>query len=520
MKEKTPVLKGFGLRLTFTILLFLVFVAFAIAVIVISQLSPNNDQVNLLQTFVRYLPSIIICIIILVATIICLIYSKKKKEANIAFIVLGAIFLFPIGFFAIAGGIFGMQDFDAKQKKTMEEELAKKGQQSSDSNIKNLSDTTKDSVKTIKTINNTKYPTFSAYLETHPVDYDTKPTIAPIFDPSNAENLLLENSEGIKMEFQQLHIQIINDEIYLLTKEIGNSEEDDSGLLVFKVDYENDEFNFCDDEEIFDIMVDGYAEMIVDKVVEEEEETTSKTRYGTKSTNEKITLDLYDTSIDEKTWKKFRKTASQEDLSTIAIGAKYRMSGVSRIIIDSVCLVAMILAFALMFATNFISLIAYPIAAFFATKSIRYFDTYSKSYKKLSKENKAFVDSYFNDSIAVTMTYYILNLILYFITFPYQMLMIGIGFFAPNFVIAKNGILVSIPKGYDVGNLGAIGEYYSSINLLEDLEIQEESKKTYYSYTNEYGCEQTVFTKNGIDFFSENGEYVGKKGNDGKVYKQ
>ena len=243
-------------------------------------------------------------------------------------------------------------------------------------------------------------------------------------------------------------------------------------------------------------------------------------------------LDLYDASVDEKTWKEFRKTASQEELAVIAIGAKYRVAH-SRIK-NILYTIGIILSIALFWPTGGYSLIGYPVFAFLATKSIRYEDTLSQAYRKLDKEYKALVDGYFNCGIGWKILDIIIKLGIFYLTIPYQAILLFIGLFAPNFVISKNGILVSIPKGYDVGNLGAVGEYYLGFKFIDEAlgnkgassapaqsgsPADDYYKKDAYTYTDANGYEQTVYSGDGKEFYDAGGHYVGSSG-DGGYFKK
>lgn len=239
-------------------------------------------------------------------------------------------------------------------------------------------------------------------------------------------------------------------------------------------------------------------------------------------------LELYDSNIDEKTWKAFKKTATQDELTVIAIGAKYRVAHGR--ILNAICAIGIILSIALFWPTGGWSLVGYPVFAFLATKSIRYEDTYSQSYRLLSKENKAFVDSYYNSNVGLKILDGIIKIAIFWITIPYQAILLLIGTFAPNFVISKNGILVSLPNGYDVGNLGAVGAYYASFSFIDEAlanrgksadgnsessPTDEYYKKEEYTYTDEHGYEQTVYSDDKKNFYDAGGHYVGNGGDDG-----
>lgn len=368
-------------------------------------------------------------------------------------------------------------------------------------------------------------PIITDYLQTHPIAYATKPNIAQIFDQENTNNMYIENDDGINFELERLLTKGINGNIYCLANILNVSKEEEGGAIVLSVNYEKDCFEIEQSDEIFDMMANAY----------DNAKTNVSTNKEKSSSKQILTLDLYDSSIDEKTWKTFKKTATQEELAIIAIGAKYRLSNLKRRILNAVCFVAMILCFALIPVTAFQSLIAYPFIAFFATKSIRYTDTYLQSYNKIHKQNRYLVDDYFNENMFLIIFDYIIHIGMFFVTIPYQALMLGIGIFAPNFVVSKNGILVSIPKGFDVGDLGAVGDYYSSFNFSEEFvesttEFNKPSnsdhsptdnyyKQDEYTYTDKFGYEQTVYSQDGKDFYDVGGKYIGSDGDKYKIKK-
>ncbi len=185
-------------------------------------------------------------------------------------------------------------------------------------------------------------------------------------------------------------------------------------------------------------------------------------------------LDLFDVSIHERDWKSFKKTATQEELLILGIGVKYRI--IKSRILTYLSVLGMILSVViglLLIGTDaglIILIGGYLVFAFLATKSIRYNDSFSQIKRRLSKENKAALKSVFKVSAVAAFFDALFQLIIVYVTIPYQAVMLLIGMIAPNFVISKNGVLIAIPKGYDIGNLGAIGEYYASFSLFDDIE--------------------------------------------------
>lgn len=238
-------------------------------------------------------------------------------------------------------------------------------------------------------------------------------------------------------------------------------------------------------------------------------------------------LDLFDVSVHEKDWKQFKKRATQEELLVLGVGAKYRvikqrlMSYLSALgIVLSVIIGVLLLPFSATSTVGFVVLIGgYIVFSFLATKAIRYNDTYSQIKWKLNKENKQVLKSVFKVPAFVAFIDALARYIIMWITIPYQALLILIGMVAPNFVISKNGVLLSIPKGCDIENLAEIGAYYASFSLLDEWEATsyENSHRYTGTFTNEKGVTQTVHSSDGKSFYDEGGNYVGHSEDNGKT---
>lgn len=234
-------------------------------------------------------------------------------------------------------------------------------------------------------------------------------------------------------------------------------------------------------------------------------------------------LDLFDVSVHEKDWKQFKKSATQEELLVLGIGVRYRL--MKQRILSYLSALGIILSVIIGLLTIgssaglIILLGGYFVFSFLATKSIRYNDSLSKINGKLNKENRQVLKSVFKTSAVAAFFDGLVQIIIMFITIPYQAILMLIGMFAPNFVISKNGVLLAIPKGYDIGNLAEIGAYYASRSLLEDWQntSYENSHKYTATFTNRMGCEQTVHSSDGKSFYSEGGSYVGHSEDNGKT---
>ena len=446
--------------------------------------------------------------------------GKKRKWANNLSIIFGSVCLLAYGFgvFGLIGGIQGRKALKAAANQPQEQPQAED---------EGAAVSAEQPVQTVQTASpvlekgNSVEEARCKVLADYPVDYENKPAVSRLLDMDNRENLFLENEDGNSYEFHQLYVTLCGGKIYALTETVGLSEEEGGGLIVFRVDYESDTFHIEEDDALCESVLEEYKHA-VNAAYEYDKQEIKRSDFK---------LDLYDSNIDEKTWKEFKKTASQEELAVIAIGAKYRVAH-SRIK-NIIYAIGIILSILLFWPTGGWSLIGYPVFAFLATKSIRYEDTYNQSYRKLNKEFRTYVDNYYNGNIGLKILDCIIKIAIFWITIPYQAILLLIGTFAPNFVISKNGILVSIPNGHDVGNLGAIGAYYASFSFIDEaLDNRQKSssgasgsptddyyKKKEYTYTDSHGYEQTVYSDDEKNFYDVGGHYVGST-EDGKFKKK
>lgn len=342
--------------------------------------------------------------------------GRKHKWANVVTIVFGAITVFFLaGIFSIVGGVKGLKSLKKEKAET-------EGASVPEAEEKTVSEEGAPAETSAA----------SKTLSDYPVDYEHKPTVSQVLDENNTENLVLQSENDVTVEFHQLYVNVYSDKLYLVAETVDVPEENGGGIVVFEIDYENDKFLVEQDEQICNAVYNQFQAASAGVNLEKKDVKCSE-----------FVLDLYDTSVDERTWKEFKREASQEELAVIAIGAKYRIAH-SRIK-NILYALGIILSIAIFWPTGGWSLIGYPVFAFLATKAIRYQDTYSQSYRKLSAEYKSFVDNCYNSSVWLTIVDGIVQFATFWLTLPYQAIMLLIGTFAPNFAIAKNGILVSIP---------------------------------------------------------------------------
>lgn len=226
-----------------------------------------------------------------------------------------------------------------------------------------------------------------------------------------------------------------------------------------------------------------------------------------------IKLDLLDVSIHSKEWKQFRKSASQEELFILAIGSKYRLrSTLITSLLFSIGIVASIVIGILLFASGIsegliVLIVGYLLFSFLSSKHIRYQDTFNQLKGKLKGKYKEQINNILTYSIGLSILDFFLQFALMWLTIPYQAIMLLLGEFAPNFVIAKNGVLVSVPRGYGMDNLILMGEYYKQNSLLDDLMKTQHEKSHKYEgeIINDMGCKTTVYSADGINYRDDSG---------------
>lgn len=231
-------------------------------------------------------------------------------------------------------------------------------------------------------------------------------------------------------------------------------------------------------------------------------------------------VELVDISMHESDWKAFRKTASQDELLLMAIGSKYRVGTYKKkAAIFALGLVASVgagvgLIFGGMMDIGLIVLaVGYLLFSFLSSKYIRYQDTYSQLCRRLTGDYKVAIKQAMPQYKVGGFLSTLLNLVLIYITIPYQAIMMMLGMIAPNFVAAKNGILVSVPPGCGLDDILGIYGYFKSASffdgvdfLLNDVEqtSYEHNHKYEVDITNDAGCRVTLHSADNRTFYDDN----------------
>lgn len=237
---------------------------------------------------------------------------------------------------------------------------------------------------------------------------------------------------------------------------------------------------------------------------------------------ESIRLDLEDTIVHKKDWKAFRKRATQEELLTLAIGSKYRLAGFSAIVKGLVSVVGVILSIVLGvtlvgsigFFAIFLLVAGYLFFNLLASKVLGYSDTYRDCRSRLQGEYRQKLDNVFRDCVAVKIVRVLVMTLLTIVTIPYKFLLIIIETLIPaagNWTVAHGGeagAVITLPKGTDIGDLGAIGAYYASQKFgdvweqqIEEWKLEDRARYKKYVYRDKYGVEQTAYSKDGVHFY-------------------
>ncbi len=237
-------------------------------------------------------------------------------------------------------------------------------------------------------------------------------------------------------------------------------------------------------------------------------------------------IEFEDKPVGEKEWKAFKKEASQEDLAILAIGSKCMSSG-KQFFIRALIAVLGTLACVIGGIVGVAGLdesilgIAIMVGGYvsFNTLAVRltgYTSTFGDCYKKLTKENKAYVDSFFDDSGVVEFFNRLVEMGLFFFALPYRAILMLIGTMIPSaedWCVAHGGIggtVITLPKGYDIGGLREVGEYYESCKFMdawdkhvEEMEVNKlkQIEANTYEYKDKNGETQKVYSADGKNFY-------------------
>ncbi len=235
-------------------------------------------------------------------------------------------------------------------------------------------------------------------------------------------------------------------------------------------------------------------------------------------------IEFDDVIVGEKEWKEFRAQASQEELTALAIGAKFKTSGKSfflRALLSVLGTIASVVIGLIglfndwgMFGV-FVIIGGWLFFNLMAVKLTSYSDTFSDCYKRLSEENKKYVDGFVNEKGSIEILKLLVTVGLGLFTLPFKAILMLIGMVMPaaeDWCIAHGGIggtVITLPKGYDIGGLRAVGEYYKACSfvdaMMQSAKESEEARKARtktYEYDDERGVTHKVYSEDDKNFYS------------------
>lgn len=234
----------------------------------------------------------------------------------------------------------------------------------------------------------------------------------------------------------------------------------------------------------------------------------------------RLKLDIVDTIVHQADWKAFRKRASQDELFALAVGSRYQLDGAKPFVKTFLAVAGAILAIVLMVSMEFgqIGIIG-GVAAFFACnliacKQLGYYNTLNDCRWKLDSEHSQLLKDLFPENIFVAILRWLFMILLMIITMPYQAILMLIEILIPaarNWTVAHGGnagAVISMPKGCDIGGLGAMGAYYASQKFgdvwdqhMQEVEAAKLAKFKKYTYTDQYGMTQEAYSDDGKTFY-------------------
>lgn len=240
----------------------------------------------------------------------------------------------------------------------------------------------------------------------------------------------------------------------------------------------------------------------------------------TKGARKRLKLDIVDTIVHQADWKAFRKRASQDELFALAVGSRYQLDGAKPFVKTFLAVAGAILAIVLMVSMEFgqIGIIG-GVAAFFACnliacKQLGYYNTLNDCRWKLDSEHSQLLKDLFPENIFVAILRWLFMILLMIITMPYQAILMLIEILIPaarNWTVAHGGnagAVISMPKGCDIGGLGAMGAYYASQKFgdvwdqhMQEVEAAKLAKFKKYTYTDKYGMTQEAYSDDGKTFY-------------------
>ncbi len=239
-------------------------------------------------------------------------------------------------------------------------------------------------------------------------------------------------------------------------------------------------------------------------------------------------------SIPDKEWKEYREKAQQDELFVLGTGMKLWLAQTR---IKALCytiglLLSVIIGLVILFCANVIAgaiILALGYLVFCSLCMRGHFirTTLNQTKRKLTADNRKALDAEFKAKGGAAFADVFISVVLLILSEPYNMALALISAVLPSVLNTK----LVIPEGFGFEALEEIKRYYAersflseTIDILADHErhdarkyasntsptpTDEYYKKSGYTYTDEHGYEQTVFSDNGKDFYDDGDRCVG-----------
>jgi|GEM_PF-5543517 len=237
-----------------------------------------------------------------------------------------------------------------------------------------------------------------------------------------------------------------------------------------------------------------------------------------------VQLKVRDFFVSRRDFSDFKKGASEEELLTVVLSLKYQMTGKKALIRALIAMLgaplSIVLGIVMLVSFGWFGIIAivagYLFFSVLGLKQAGYQSSYDALFKRLAPEDKEFVKSYFREKPALAAFNYILRLVLFFESIPYQAIIMFLTTMIPqtrNWGIAKGSIdsaVVAIPEGYDVAGLSALDGYYRSFRFHDGyMDYLDEAERERIARYQRYEADgKTYYSEDGKNFY----EYPGDTG--------
>lgn len=246
-------------------------------------------------------------------------------------------------------------------------------------------------------------------------------------------------------------------------------------------------------------------------------------------------------SIPDKEWKDYRNQATQDELFVLGLGMKLWLAKTRKstlffalALLLSVAVGIVVTILTQGFVGVIILVLGYLIFCTLCVRRHFIQQSFSQTKQKLTAENKKALDTALKTSGGAKFADVIITLILCTVCEPYFLVLAVLSAIIPSLMNTK----LVIPEGYGFEQLEEVKGYYAEKSFLSqviDMTGEETGVAAFkrgfngtsmvddgydeYTFTNDMGCSQTAYSKNGVDFYDANGAYIGKSSDHGKYIK-